>query len=379
MFMSSSLRKTIYAISLVSCLSLFIFAGCSQKTDSVVIGAILPLTGNSAAWGEQGKYGIELAVEELNAKGGIKGRHIEVVYEDSKAVPKDAVSAVRKLISADKVPAIIGDIVSATTLAVAPIVEKEKVVLMGISCSAPPISQAGEYVFRVWPSDLLEGSTLAQYLANKGYKSICVLHMQNDYGSGLAKVFQETFVGRGGKVPLVQAYTQEEVDFKPYLRKIQSFPHDGIYIMGYYQDAALILKQAKEIEIKTKFFGATAVENPKLLEVAGIAAEGLIYPTITDFDVKNPSPVAKDFIEKFKKRFGVDPDWASSHAYDATLVVCEAMKEGGLSGAEIRKTIDSTRKFSGVTGNIIFDDNGDVIDKPVTIKIVKDGKFQPLE
>lgn len=372
------INVVIFKAVFIYCLSA-IFISCSSKNDYLKIGAILPLTGNSASWGEQGKYGIELAVEDINSKGGINGKLVNVIYEDSKAIPKDAVSAIQKLINADKVPAVIGDIVSATTLAMAPIVEKGKVVLIGISCSAPAISQAGQYVYRVWPSDLLEGSTFAKYVSSKGYKNICVLHMKNDYGSGLAKVFEETFIEKGGNVPLVQGYSQDEIDFKPYLRKIQSKNCDGIYIMGYYQDAALILKQAREIGLKTQFFGATAVENSKLIEVAGDGANGLIYPTITDFDIKNPSPIAKDFISRFAKRFGVEPDWASSHAYDATLVICETMKRGSLSGSDIKATIDSVKIFNGVTGTITFDSNGDVVNKPVTIKIVKDGKFQILE
>lgn len=347
-----------------------------SQLSSIKIGAVLPLTGDSAAWGEQGKYGIELAVEEINAKGGINGKKLEVVYEDSQAVPKNSVTSIQKLINVDKVPAVIGDIVSATTLSMAPIAEKSQTVLIAISASAPAITDAGEYIYRVWPSDLLEGSVLAEFVVKNKYRSVCILYIQTDYGTGLRDAFKKTLEQKGGKVVLTQGYKQDETDFKPALLKIKSKKPDAVYIVGYYKDSGLILKQAKEIGLKSQFFGATAVESPKLIEIAGDAAEGLIYATITDFDTENPTPGAKEFIEKFKKKFGVTPDWASSHSHDAVVVIAEAMKKGGTTGTRIKKTIDSQKRFDGVTGKIVFDKNGDVIDKPVTIKTVQNGKFE---
>lgn len=181
---------------------------------------------------------------------------------------------------------------------------------------------------------------------------------------------------KGNKVILTQGYKQDETDFKPVLLRIKSAKPDAVYLVSYYKDAGLVLRQAKEIGLKTQFFGATAVESPKLIEIAGDAAEGLIYPIITDFDPENPTPVAKRFIENFKKKFGVAPDWVSSHSHDAVIVVAEAMKKGGATGPGIKKAIDSQRRFEGVTGKIVFDENGDVIDKPVTIKTVRNGKFE---
>ena len=347
-----------------------------SQPGSVKIGAVLPLTGDSSAWGEQGKYGIELAVEEINAKGGINGKKLEVVYEDSQAIPKYAVTSIQKLINVDKVPAVAGDMVSATTLAMAPIAEKSKTVLIAISASAPAITNAGEYIYRVWPSDLLEGSVLAEFAAKNKYRKVCILFIQTDYGTGLRDAFKKTLEQKGGKVLLTQGYKQDETDFKSALLKVKSKKPDAVYIVGYYKDSGLILKQAKEIGLKTQFFGATAVESPKLIEIAGDAAEGLIYPIITDFDPEHPTPVANQFIEHFKKKFGIAPDWASSHAHDAVVVIAEAMKKGGATGTGIKKAIDFQRRFEGVTGKIIFDENGDVIDKPVTIKTVRHGKFE---
>jgi branched-chain amino acid transport system substrate-binding protein len=344
--------------------------------SAIKIGAVLPLTGDSAAWGDQGRKGIETAVKEINDSGGINGRPIEVVYEDSQANPRLAVSAISKLISVDKVPAVVGDVVSATTLAMAPIAEEKQVVLVAPSASAPAISDAGKFIYRVWPSDLLEGSELATWANGQGYKRVAILHIATDYGLGLSKVFQQTFESLGGAVPSTQSYAQEETSFKPYLARIKSESPDAVYLISYYKDAALALKQAKEIGLNTQFFGATAVESPELIKLAGQAADGLIYPTIVDFDPTNPNDNQRTFIERFRAAFKTDPDWASSHAHDALLVIADAMRAGARSGDQIRQEIDRRREFSGVTGRIIFNEKGDVIEKPVAIKIVENGKFE---
>lgn len=356
------------------------FNGSNPPAAEIIkIGAVLPLTGDSAAWGEQGKYGIQMAVDEINAAGGIKGRKVTVVYEDSKAEPRTAVSAIQKLTSVDNVPAIVGDITSGATLAMAPIAERSQTILIAPTASAPAISKAGDYIYRVWPSDTLEGSALADYAANSGFKRTAILHIQTDYGTGLRDVFTSGFKAKGGQVVLSEGYNQDETNFKPLLLKVSAIKPDAIYAVGYYKDTALILKQARAMGLKMQFFGATAVESQDLLTIAGKAAEGLIYPIISDFDPDNPTPRAKEFIAKFTKKFGKAPDWASSHTHDALVVVAEAMKKGGTAGPDIKKAIDSTRQFEGVTGKINFDANGDVIDKPVVIKTVRGGKFTVLK
>jgi branched-chain amino acid transport system substrate-binding protein len=369
--------KAALIVSLV--LSLMGFGSCGGdggRKSTIKIGAVLPLTGDSAAWGDQGRKGIEAAVKEVNDSGGINGELIEVVYEDSQANPRLAVSAISKLISVDKVPAVVGDIVSATTLAMSPLAEEKQVVLIAPSASAPAISDAGKFIYRVWPSDLLEGSELAKWAQGQGYKRVSVLYISTDYGLGLSKVFQQTFESLGGSVPSTQGYAQDETNFKPYLARVKSENPDAVYLISYYKDAALALKQAKEIGLNAQFFGATAVESPDLVKLAGNAAEGLIYPTIVDFDPANPNDNQRAFIERFRTAYKTEPDWASSHAHDAFLVIAEAMRSGARTGEEIRQAIDKKREFSGVTGRIIFNEKGDVIDKPVAIKTVRNGKFE---
>jgi branched-chain amino acid transport system substrate-binding protein len=342
------------------------------------LGAVLPLTGDSASWGQQGRWGIDFAVRQINARGGIQGRQIEIVFEDSQALPRLAVTAFSKLTQVDHVPAVIGDIVSATTLAMAPLAEERQVVLIAPTASAPALTKAGKFIFRVWPSDLLEGGAAANWARSQGMQKAAILHIANDYGSGLAGAFGARFESLGGKVVSIQSYGQDQTDFKPYLLRVKSEAPDVVYLVSYYKDAAQLLKQAKEIGVNRKFLGATAVESPDLLTLAGTAAEGLVYPTIVDFDPSNPTATQTRFISEFKAAYGKDPDWASSHAHDAALVILEVMKAGAITGEQIRAAIDKRRVFEGVTGPIHFDENGDVIDKQVVMKTVRGGAFVVL-
>jgi branched-chain amino acid transport system substrate-binding protein len=367
----------IAALGLVVVLAFYV--GQRQSSDKIRIGAILPLTGDSASWGEQGRWGVELAVKECNEAGGIDGKQVEVVFEDSQAIPRVALTAFGKLSQVDKVQAIVGDIVSATTLAMAPLAEERGVVLIAPTASAPALTKAGKYIFRVWPSDHLEGKAAADWAHAQGHQRAAVLHIANDYGAGLAEAFRVNFESGGGKVVFTQSYPQDQTDFRTNLTRVKAESPNLVYLIGYYKDVALALKQAKEMGIDTVFLGPTAVESPDLLKIAGDAAEGLVYPTIVDFDPADPSERQRQFINKFKAAYGKEPDWASSHAYDATLVILETMKSGARTGEEIRAAIDARRMFEGVTGTIRFDENGDVIDKRVVIKTVKNGKFTVLQ
>jgi branched-chain amino acid transport system substrate-binding protein len=367
-------------------LLLILAAGCDRGRSNAAgagetlrIGAVLPLTGDSAAWGQQGRWGIEFAVRKANEGGGIGGSaRIEAIFEDSQALPRVAVNAFNKLSQVDRVQAVVGDIVSASTLAMAPLAEQRKVVVVAPTASAPAITSAGSFLFRVWPSDLLEGTAAADWARSQNIQKVCILHIQNDYGSGLAAAFRSRFEALGGTISSTQAYAQDRTDFRANLARIKAEAPDLVYLISYYKDAALALRQAKEMGLPTRFLGATAVESPDLLKLAGSSAEGLVYPTIVDFDPSNPSTSQRQFINEFKTMFGKEPDWASSHAHDAAVVIIEALRTGARTGDEIRRLIDMRRTFQGVTGSIKFDENGDVIDKPVVMKTVLQGTFAVL-
>ena len=356
------------------------FAGaCLDKqpaeSEEIKIGAILPLTGDAASWGEMGKQGIDLAVDEINSEGGIKGKKIKVVYEDTQADPQKGVSAMRKLVSIDKVPVVIGDIVSAVVLAAAPIANENKVVLISPTASAPAVTDAGEYVFRNWPSDVFEGEFMARSAYNElGLKQVAILYINNDYGIGLREVFTETFEQLGGEILAAESYDADATDFRTQLTKIKATTPQTVYLISYYKDGALILKQATEMGLETQYLAASAIEDPKLIEIAGPATEGLIYPLSSGYDPESHEENIQEFKREFTARYGEEPSYVAAQAYDAMKIVAFSIEQGGTEGSGIQAAMTNVKDFSGVTGETTFDENGDVI-KPMAIKTVKNGEF----
>ncbi|MHA1757143.1 MAG: ABC transporter substrate-binding protein, partial [Promethearchaeota archaeon] len=225
----------------------------------------MPLTGDAALYGQSIKKGIDIAVAEINKTGGIKGRKILVIYEDSKALPAEGVTAFKKLINIHNVPAVIGDAVSSVTLAIAPIAEKDKIVVLSPLSSAPAITHAGDFIFRNVPSDLFGGKVAAYFaVKHQCWTSLAILYINNDFGVGLKEVFSDVVESLGGKIVASEAYEQGSTDFRTQLSKIKETDPDAIFLVGY-REAPQILIQAKEKGIKAKFLGTGLLEDPNVV------------------------------------------------------------------------------------------------------------------
>jgi len=361
---------------LFSVITLIYVFGCSKEKQSQIdIGAALLLTGDNALWGQNAKKAIDLLVEETNNTGGIHGKKIRVIYEDTKGDPKTSIAAFNKLTEVDKVPVVMGDMLSSTTLAMASLSDEKKVPLIGISCSSPAVTQAGPYIYRVWPSDLYEGEVAATWAYNKGYKNISIVYLNNDYGDGLRNVFKSKFISLGGKLLDEETFTDQDKDFRSIAIKIKNKNPDIIYIVGYYENTAFIVKQFREMEIKSLLLGTSSSVHQRLIEIAGKSAEGFLSALVNDFDLENLNIEQKSFLKKFREKYGADPDWASTHGGDAFLVVKSCLLSGSMTGEEIKTCIDTQKEFRGINLGIIFDKNGDITSKPIVIKEVVNGKF----
>lgn len=374
--------KWAWTVSILLIVAVVIGVWLSQngkKPQEIKIGVLFPLTGDAASYGEKGQKAIDMALDEINESGGVHGRKIVAIYEDSRAEPKTGVAAMRKLVNIDRVPAVVGDIVSAITLPAAPIAESNKVVLLSPTSSAPAITNAGEFIYRIWPSDLAEGKAVAEFARKHGYVRAAILHLNNDYGLAIAKIFKEKFESGDAKVVLMEGYSKDDADYRSVLSKVERAKPDVVYIAGYYADTAKILRQAHELGINIQFLGTTAIEDDKFLELAGNAAEGIIYPLATGFDPTSTAPKTKKFIDAFQKRYNYQPGWVEAQSYDAFMLICAAAKgsSGTIDGPQIKAFFDNMWEYDGVTGKIKFDKNGDVV-KPVIFKIVRNGKFEPL-
>lgn len=343
-----------------------------RPTGSVTIGAVLPLSGTSAQYGKWIREGLELGREEINSNGGIDGKRLEIIYEDDAASPKEAASAMQKLVRIDKVPLVFGSWASSCVLAQAPIAESSHTVLMAEAIS-PKIRDAGEYVYRIQPDARYYLRELVPFLfTGLRLRTICILYVNNDFGLDQADVFEAEFTRLGGKVLSKEGYSGEATDFRTSLLKIKERNPQAVFVPGY-EELGIILKQAREIGLTQQFIGSVPAENPDILQTAGKAAEGLIYPH--HFDPDSSDELVRKYQENYKKHYGRPSEGFAALAYDGIRVIAHAIELGGDSPDGIRKVLDSVQAIPGVTGPTTFDDHGDVL-KPIIIKAVHNGRFQ---
>lgn len=342
--------------------------------NSYAIGVITPFTGHLSYLGEATKQGLELAKDEINQAGGIHGKKIELIYEDTQSEPKTAVTAVNKLISIDKVPVVIGDITSAATLAVAPIVERNKVVLFANGASSPKVREAGDYVFRNWNSDDFEARVMANFAFQKlGLRKAAIIYINDDYGLGLKSAFEKYFQQKGGLIVTSMSYEPDEINFRSHLLKIRGLGIDAVYLVGFPRELGRLVKQSQELKIKTQFLSSVGVESQEFLDLAGEAANGIIF-TAPSFNTESSSQLIKEFVVNFKERYGKVPDVVSATSYDALNIVVNAIRDGGYNTKGIKQALYNTKNFPGVSGITTIDEYGDV-SKPVSIKVIKNKEF----
>lgn len=348
--------------------------GCAKKEKKEIkIGAILILTGQDANAGQNARKGIEMAIDEINEGGGIKGRKIRVIYEDDQGEPQKAITAIKKLINIDNVPIVIGPMWSTSVLAISPIAENSKIVVLSPTASAPKISNAGDFIFRNTYSDVFEGSKDAEYAYKElGYRKAGVIHVNIDAGAEIANVFSKKFKELGGEVILTDSYEPKTSDFRSLLTKFKQKPIDFIYLMGYSEMGQLV-KQAREIGVKVPFVSTIMFEISDVVKVAKEASEGTVY-SYPSYDPEKGGDIVSKFAQRFKERYGILPDPEAAFSYDAAKIICQVILDVGTQPFKIKEGLYKIRGFNGVTGITTFDENGDVI-KSIGFKEVKDGKY----
>lgn len=342
-----------------------------KEPNSIKIGHIAPLTGDAAIYGQWETQGIELAVAEINAKGGINGKQLTVIHEDDQLDPKTGTNALNKLITVDKVPAVIGATASSITLAIAPIAERNKVVLITDGAAAIKVSDAGDYIFRVFPSNALEGKKIVELASSLNLTNGAILYINNDFGTDLSKVVNDEFTKTGGTISISEGYDPAATDFRTQLTKIQAKNPSAIFLLGYPKDMAMVLRQAKEIGIKSQFLAPDTFNEPQIIEWGGNATEGVIFV----YPAEGEPGQWQEFNQKIESKYGKDANIMTAMAYDTTNLLAIAMQKNGFTGEAIKTGLYQIKDYPGVTGNITFDKNGDVISRLMNVKIVKGGKF----
>lgn len=354
---------------------LFISFNCVDKTSKEIkIGVIASLTGPIAPYGERLKEGSELAVKEINQKGGIDGKFIKLIIEDDKSTPNDAVLAMKKLVNVDKVPVIIGVIGSSLAMAIAPIAENNKVVLLSTGASTPDYTNTGDYTFRNRSSAEQEVKKMAEVAFDiMKFRKIAVLYVDNDYGTSYKNVFIKRFEELGGTITLTESFSQGSADMRAQLSKIKPSSVDGIYLVAQAVEAVHVVKQAKELRINAQILSTIGVETANFLDLAGEAAEGIIY-SAASYNPNSIDPNVKHFEALYRSEYNRSADLFAATAYDAIHILANVIKNYGYSSDEIKNGLYNVQNYSGVSGLTSFDKNGDVI-KPIAIKKIKNGKF----
>ncbi len=369
-------RSLIYL--LVSVMVVALVSAPAAAGGKVKIGLLAPLTGFAAADGLSVRNSVQLAVERINKKGGVLGKKVQLVVYDDRADAKEAVALARKLIQQDRVAAVVGGSYSTPSRAVAPIFQDEEIPFVAAYAVHPDITRAGNYCFRNGFLGMVEGKS-AGYVAVKllGAKRIALLTSDNDFGRTLAAGFKKYVSEKapGTKIVFAKTYPFKEKDFKPYLSKIKELKPDLLFASGYYFQTGPIVNQAREMGLKVTILGEEGADSPKFLEIAGKAAEGFVL--VTNLNRDDPRPEVKQFLKEYESRFKIQPDMVGASAYDAFMLICNAIeKAGSVAGPKIRKALAATRDYNGLTGTLKgFTDEGEVI-KEVQVQIVKDGRFR---
>lgn len=364
------------AVLLVATLALSL--DCAKnEVKHIKIGVILPLTGDLAEPGTKSLNGIRLAVAAYN--DATPPIPLELIIEDSKANPTDGVNAFNKLINIDKVKLVIGDLTSGVTLAIAPIAERNHVVILAPGASNPAVRDAGDYIFRNWASDNFDGEVMAKYLISRLRKgSAAVIFINNEYGTGLANAFEKTFIENGGEIVLKEKYDQGATDFRTILAKVRGAKSDYLYLPGQPRENGLLVRQLRELGVNNTITANLSVESPDFWAVAREAGAGIIFSTPA-FDVAAHEKDTEKFVEDYESEYKTKPDAVAGHGYDAANIMIRAIKMASYDVAEVKDQLYKIEDFPGVTGNTTFDDHGDVVKAVMVKRLNPDGSALILE
>jgi branched-chain amino acid transport system substrate-binding protein len=343
-------------------------SGAADTTGDILVGFYGSLTGDGASFGQSSREGAELAVDELNAAGGVLGRKLRLLVEDDQSKPEEASNAVTKLVTQDKVVAVIGEVASRRTLAAAPISQKYQIPMITPASTNEKVTEVGDYVFRVCFIDPFQGEVLAKFAYNdlKARKVAILRDQAQDYSVGLTDSVQRNFTKLGGRVIAPVSYSTGDADFKAALTRIRSEKPDVLFATGHYPEAAIITRQARELGMTMPILGGDGWVGDALQN----GREALKNTYISNhYSGDNPDPVVQNFVNSYKKRFSKDPDAIAALGYDAIKVLADSLTRAmSTEGPKLRDAIASA-DVPGVTGRLKMNAQRNV-DKPAVIQEV---------
>lgn len=371
--MNKTLQIIIGIIIIVIIVVLIVIFYEATPKEAIKIGVIIPLTGDLATYGEGMKNAINLAIEN----SGLEKRIQLIIEDDRGCIIAEDVSIAQKLVNIDRVKGILGPACSSAFLSVIPVTEETKVILISSSATSKSITNAGNYIFRTIASDADKGIAVAEFAYTRDYRKGALLYdIANDSFVQQRADVKGKFAELGGQISIEESFKTGDTDFRSQLTKIKNSNADVVFIGAFPQEGALVLKQARELGIKLPFISSDSDLGTKdVVDIAGEAAEGLIFPFAT-------TPINKEyteFVNVYKNKFGKEPPAYALESYDAAALLVKATAESDGTPESIKDELQKIgQNYYGVSGIITFDKNGDV-QKPMIIKTIKDGQFVEVE
>jgi len=355
------------------------FSSCSKKQEpGIPVGQFASLTGGQATFGQSTDKGVQLALEEINGAGGVLGQQLRIITKDNQSKPGETSTAVRELITRNKVVALIGEVASGRSLEAAPIAQRSGIPMISPASTNEKVTETGDHIFRVCFIDPFQGTVCAKFAGKLGAKKAAVLvDVSKDYSLGLAKSFKEQFLKEGGTITGQQSYSGGDKDFSSQLTAIKADNPDVIFLPAYYTEAPLIIRQARQLGITVPFIGGDGWDSTELVGVGGAAVEGCYFSN--HFSSQSTDPKVVAFVQAYRKKYNSEPDAMVALGYDSVYLLADAMKRAGTTDpAKVNAAIAGTKDFPGVTGRITLDEHRNPTKSAVMLQ-VKGGKFAYVE
>lgn len=382
--MKLNVKKT--AALLVSVMMLItMLAGCGGKgessksgsQDTIKLGFLGAKTGSVANYGLPGEKGMKMAIEELNAKGGVLGKKVEGIYEDNKGESSEIANIATKYITQDKVVAMVGDPCTGLTKVAADIAQKNKVVIFSAGATGAGVVEIGDYVFRNTLLDKFAAPAVVDWMITKqGWKNFAVItSLNNGYSTALTPVFQEAIKAKGGKIVLEDSINDGETDFTAQVTKLKNSKADALVFTGYYTEAALIMNEVQKKGLDIKLIGGDGLYGQDLAKLGQSAVENKVI-LYCGFSSDQPSPETEKFINDYCAKYNEDPDMFSAQFYDAVMILAKAMEESKSTDPSVFKDqLAKLKDYPGVSGNTTILQDREPVKSPVFLLTIKDGKF----
>ena len=380
--------KKHFVLVLAVLMSLSLVAGCgggekakpAAVSNEIKIGANFELTGGVANFGKQTLNGIQMAVKEVNAAGGVLGgKKIVVVVADNKSEPAEATNAITKLITHDKVVAVLGPVTSTNVLATVQVAQDNKIPVLTATGTNEKITvdngKVRPFAFRACFIDPFQGRVMANYAAKtvKAKTAVIYVDSSSDYSKGLSQSFEATFTQNGGKIVGKEAFLAKDQDFKATLTKIKAMNAEVVFIPAYYEEVGKIVKQARELGITIPLLGTDGWDDPKVVEIAGAAALNNTFFS-NHYSSQDKDPNVVKFVEAYKKEYNQEPSALAALGYDSGLMIIDAIKRAGAADSvKIKDALEQTKNLQVSTGILTIDSNHNPVKSAVVIEM-KDGK-----